>query len=255
MSWNWFLILSLLFWNCSEPEPSYHSALLSGYHYLEIPHSEDIAYLENGNHTIQFWFRADTALQNYSPALFMLTNSTGGNEYGLYLSRNFGGTWMLYAQDKLQSLIRFDADARDGRFHYLALTINYQRREAMLRLDTLQETFSWPDSVIFSGSNLLIGADYDDFNDDVGNFWLGEIDELRIWREILDNSTLDFHYKNPAKVTRHYNSSWENRLIGLWRMNSLSNGYINDDSGNGNNARFISVNGDIKLSDKGYEHP
>lgn len=255
MSWKLSPILSLLFLSCALEEPENYSASLDGAHYLEIPHSEDIAYLGKGSHTAQIWFRADRNLQDYSQSLLMLTNASGGNEYGLYLSRNFGDTWLLYADDLLQGIIRFAIDARDGRFHYLALTIDYQKKLAKLRLDTLSESIPWPDSLEFSGSNLLIGADYDAFNNDVGNFWLGAIDEVRIWREALPDSTLDFHYKNPAKVTRHYDSAWKNRLIGLWRMNHLKNGMIPDDSGHNNDAKFISLTGEIRLRDFGYENP
>jgi hypothetical protein len=255
MSWKLSAILSLLFLSCALEEPENYSASLEGAHYLEIPHSADIAYLEKGSHTAQFWFRADSNLQDYSQSLLMLCNASGGNEYGLYLSRNFGDTWLLYAGDSLQGIIRFAIDVRDGQFHYLSLTIDYQQGAATLRLDTLSERIAWPDSLEFAGSNLLIGADYDAFNNDVGNFWLGAIDEVRIWREALPDSTLDFHFENPAKVTRHYNSVWKNRLIGLWRMNRLKNGIIYDDSGHKNHAKFISITGEIRLRDLGFENP
>ena len=58
----------------------------------------------------------------------------------------------------------------------------------------------------------------------LGNFWTGNIDEMRLWSSVLSTTTIDFHVKNPNKLVEisedeNGNKWWETTpLIGLWRF-------------------------------------
>ena len=87
-------------------------------------------------------------------------------------------------------------------------------------------------------SNMLIGADYDPpgINSNPGNYWVGTIDEVRIWTKAIQSSEVSFHNKYPDKLTEHYSSEGLKPLIGIWRFNKTSSDIIHDESGNGNVA-------------------
>ncbi len=79
---------------------------------------------------------------------------------------------------------------------------------------------------------MLIGADYDPpgVNSNEGNFWYGYIDEVRIWNKDLISTDVEFHYKNPDKLTQHYSPSIINTLIGLWRFNEVVDEFVPNES-------------------------
>lgn len=249
------LILSLTLIACGDQPSLFYSADLSGTQYLEVLNSPDIESMGNHETAIEIWFRADSIDLDDSPALLCMTNSSGGNELGIYLSKNFGNTGMIYARDQLALMFSLPFTLRDGTFHFMALSCDYNRLRATLTIDNFDTTMAWPDSLNLRGSNLLFGADYDSFNDDIGNYWTGDIDEIRIWRHTLSSETMEFHFNNPAKVTEHFNSTWKDSLLGLWRMNVQTDNYVADESGHANHAYVHSVSGDFLFSSQGTEHP
>ena len=78
-------------------------------------------------------------------------------------------------------------------------------------------TFS--DANINIGENdLVIGGKVNRELSTLGNFWTGNIDEMRLWSSVLNATIIAFHYNNPEKLAESYEDSYVTDLTGLWRF-------------------------------------
>jgi len=242
------LVFILFFMSCEEePKIGINSLRFEGSYYLEVPNSASIKSLLTGNFTIEMWAAGNSILPDVARTLFMAGNNEGGNEIGIYQGPYDSSLVWVFVDDKLFGDFNIpDLDWRIKKMHHLCLIrvdnfISFyfdgilKRRKAISDLD-----------LDIGSSNMLIGADYDppSVNSNEGNFWYGYIDEVRIWNKDLISTDVEFHYKNPDKLTRHFSEAGLDSLKGLWRFNEEDNEVLPDESGSKNDA-YIRGNNNI----------
>lgn len=240
-----FILISAfmtIFAACTDP-PSGTSrpyVYLSGSTYIEIPFQIGFSALSTGDFTIEGWFVADRAMSNELYSLFMISNDRGENTLGLYLDPDEDDTWAFFLQDQLVDIKAAPFHADDGEIHFAAFTYASASGQWELYLDS--QVFmkgiltGGPD---FQNSNILIGADYDGANTNVGNLWHGRIYEWRIWKKYYVSEIMQFKAEHPDKLTRHYHPGWTDDILGLWRMKVDENEIIADEGPGENNAHLL----------------
>ncbi|MFP4474496.1 MAG: PKD domain-containing protein [Desulfatibacillaceae bacterium] len=138
--------------------------------------------------TVELWIKPNSATGD--PAMFMRGDGGGNNE--LY----FG----LDSASSIDAIINnsshdFDgsADFLDGQWHHIALT--WDGTQALCYVDGAPYGDTWDITATldFGGCNAVIGGDLDSFNGNPDNFFIGQMDDLRLWnaartaQEISDN--------------------------------------------------------------------
>ncbi|MBU0711222.1 LamG domain-containing protein [bacterium] len=211
----------------------------TGEHYLEISNNASIKSFVSGDFAIEIWACGDSSRADLARTLVMLGNNNGGNEIAIYQGAIDSSMVIVYIDDNLFgmfSVSELDWSAREK--HYLCLSradnfFSFYVDGRRLKSVSMENT-----DLDIGSSNMLIGADYDlpGVNSNPGNYWVGTIDEVRIWTKAIQSSEVSFHNKYPDKLTEHYSSNGLEPLIGIWRFNNEQTGIIPDESGSGNDA-------------------
>ncbi len=246
---NILLLALLAFFSCEEnTEPiSTDTLKLEGENYLLIANTTEIKEVFEGDFSIEIWATGGSDIPQTSRSLFMVGNNEGGNEVAIYQGPNFNNSINVFINDEKFGIFRIDElDWRDNKMHYFSLTRTgnfvsfYFDGEMMLRKNMLNLEIN------IGSSNVLIGADYDSpgVNSNVGNFWIGNFDEIRLWQKSILKEEIEFHYLNPDKLTEHFYAGFKDDLVGLWRFNQKSGDMVTDDSSHGNDA-LIMGNGTV----------
>lgn len=220
-----------------ESEEAVTAMGFSGGHYLEIANSASIKAVAAGDFTIEIWAGGDTSRAEVARTLVMVGNNDGGNEIAIYQGPENSSMVVVFIDGRLFG--RFYVTGLDwsaGEKHYLCLSraanfFSFYFDGRCLRSVALDNT-----DLDIGTSNLLIGGDYDGFNSSPGNYWVGTMDEVRLWSKAIHSDEVKFHYRNPDKLTEHYSSDGLTPLKGLWRFNREYSGYVPDESGNDNHA-------------------
>lgn len=229
-----------LFTQCgNESVETVTSIGFTGEQYLEIPNNTSIKSLVSGDFAIEVWARGDSSRADVARTLVMLGNNNGGNEIAFYQGAIDSSLVIVYIDDNRFGMFNVSGlDWTTGEKHYLCLSradnfFSFYFDGRRLKSVSMENT-----DLDIGSSNMLIGADYDlpGVNSNPGNFWVGTIDEVRIWTKAIQSSEVSFHKKYPDKLTEHYSSDGLEPLIGIWRFNSEYIGLIHDESGNGNDA-------------------
>ena len=242
------LSLFLCLVSCDNPLQSVsveqYSVYLSGSEYIEVPYSPSLDSLNSGQFSIELFVQPDSITGQDSPALFMVSNDSGGNEIGLY--RNFARDDMLmtYMGDRpvpgVNNVPIPGFQFTDGQWHFIAIT--YDSGAVTLYIDGQRLlTGQLPDStrLHISHRSLLIGADYDGTT--VGNHWNGLIDEVRLWNTVLTGEEIRFHMENPDQLSKNYDRTRrpQDLLLGLWRFNEGSGQAVTDASDYENHGTIV----------------
>jgi len=248
---NLLTILLLCIWlmgfitRCGKESAETVTSLgFTGEQYLEIPNNVSIKSLVSDDFAIEIWAAGDSSRADVARTLVMLGNNNGGNEIAIYQGATDSSLVIVYVDDNLFGMFNVNGlDWTSGEKHYLCLSradnfFSFYFDGRRLKSVSLENT-----DLDISSSNMLIGADYDlpGVNSNPGNYWVGTIDEVRIWTKAIQSSDVSFHNKYPDKLTEHYSSTGLEPLIGIWRFNTEHTGSIPDESGNGNDA-FIRGN-------------
>lgn len=242
-----FLLLAGL-GSCSNPLESIsqdqYSLYLAGGSYVEVPKQPSLDSLNSGRFTIELFLQPDTMVGEDSPALFMATNDSGGNEIGLYRSRVFDDRLLVYVDDKsvpgVNNVPISGLHFTNGEWMFLAMTYD-SGRVAIYVNGKAQIQGALPDSTQIAVGNypLLIGADLD--GQSLGNFWTGAFDEVRLWQDVLSPAEIAFHAIHPEKLSEHYKrgDTPAERLLGLWRFNEGAGTAVTDGSIYGNHGVIV----------------
>ncbi len=176
--------------------------------YVLVPNNTS---LDVQSFTIEVWIKPTRT----NRAIFMRGNSTGGNELLLWLDTN--STVQAYLDDGSPQSFSGATNFADGSWHHVALV--YDASVGLLSCYVDGALYGSPVSLTvtldFGKSNAIIGADFDTFNRSVGDYFTGEIDDVRIWSiartaaEIADNK--------DAELTGS-----ESGLVGYWNMDAVS---------------------------------
>jgi len=236
-----FLMFGLLcgIFCCSpdSPDETVVAMGFSGEHYLEIANSASIKAATAGDFTIEIWAGGDTSRAEVARTLVMVGNNDGGNEIAIYQGPEDSSMVVVFIDEQLFGRfyvtgLDWNADEK----HYLCLSraanfFAFYVDGRRLRSVELANT-----DLDIGTSNLLIGGDYDGFNSNPGNYWVGTIDEVRLWSKAIHSDEVSFHHRNPDKLTEHYSADGLVPLKGLWRFNRKYSGFVPDESGNDNHA-------------------
>ncbi len=235
-----FLCLSLfLLSGCTQvPEGNARPFVyFHGKNYLEIKNSESINLINTEDFTLEGWFSYEKSGQEELSCLFMISNDKGENTLGLYCDPEFDNNWAFFLGDRLVGVVETDFSASDDEIHFVAFSCNRQDSSWVLYLDT-RAVFSGnlDTDLDFQNSDILLGADFDSPNTDVGNLWTGRLYEWRLWKYSLTPTEELFTCSHPDKITVHYTPGWQTDLLALWRMALTESGDIIDESNNANTA-------------------
>lgn len=226
--------------HCGESSEDTVAAMgFRGEHYLEVGNSAELKSLFDGDFTIEVWVRGDSSRAVAARSVLMFGNNDGGDEIAIYQGAWDSSMVSVWIDDKLYCMYSVNGlDWGKREKHYLCLSrasdfFSFYVDGRRLKSVALSNT----DLDIGSG-NLLIGADYDPpgVNSNVGNYWVGTVDEVRIWEKAIQSSDVSFHNKHPDKLTEHYSPNGLDPLIGLWRFNEERTGFVPDESGHSHDA-------------------
>ena len=227
----WKLFILLVCFSCTDlilhDTTEYHSIQLNGNAWIHIKNDvdeeNDISIMDDA-FTLEFWFTGGNSGNSESACLVSIIDIDGAIKFGLFkdpLSPNALEVWLDDTHlDPI--LLNLDENLNSGsKFHHIAITSN---ENIQIYLDgTLIETFTGM-SINIDENDLAIGGKVNRELSILGNFWTGNIDEMRLWSSVLNATTIDFHVKNPDKLVeisedQAGNKWWETTpLTGLWRF-------------------------------------
>ncbi len=162
--------------------------------------------------TIEAWIKPASIYGE--PAIFMRGNASGGNEifFGLSSSSRFS-----ILVDDQKSYFDGSANLQDGNWHHVALVFDQAAGQLTCYVDGA--AYGTPQTLTatldFGGSHALVGADFDSFNGSLGNYFKGDIDEVRLWSTA--RSAADIAAAMNTELT-----GTEDGLVGYWPCNTVS---------------------------------
>jgi hypothetical protein len=191
--------------NENKDKASNYSMTFDGINdYVYVPDAPDLRF-GTGDFTISTWFKAP------SPSDFRTIiskgNDTGGGGFQLYLRND--STIRLYYDSTF--ILTDSANPFDNAWHHLVVT--RIGTAFVMYVDNSSVDTSSPTLKDFSSTDLLrIGV-----RSNLGNDYLGNIDELSLWNKGLSASEVSELYNNgiPSNLASH--SSYSN-AISWWRM-------------------------------------
>ena len=237
------IILLLIFIGCeNDDDLGNRSIILDGNDCIRIKYNESLATLNRNQFTLEGWVEGDSIRGGDTPALWMIGDAAGGNELGMYFDHTEPNEIIIVVDNQI--VIDVVPEKYDYYYQYVFFALTVDFPEIKLYINGAEEISAiMPDSIKFNGNDFLIGADTDSVNAKFGNWWYGSIDEVRLWKEALDAETIEFHHKNPEKLSEHYTPTGLDSLIGLWRFNTKDDDIVLDASGSENNGEIITDNG------------
>ncbi|KAA3600521.1 MAG: PKD domain-containing protein, partial [Candidatus Scalindua sp. AMX11] len=185
--------------------------------YLLIPSDEA---LDVQDHTVEAWIRPTSA----NRAIFMRGNSSGGNELLFWLDTT--STIQAYLDNGPAKRFSGTANFTDGAWHHVAMVYDSSAGQVSCYVDgALYGTpVSLSVTLDFGGSHALIGADFDSFNRNVGDYFSGDIDEVRLWNEARTES--EIAGGKDAELT-----GTERGLVGYWKLNTTTDTHVQEVTG------------------------
>lgn len=223
---------------CSAPqeEEGVNSLYFGGDCYVEIVNNTSLRSMVEGDFSIELWVAADQSVATTLRTIIMAGNNRGGNEIGIYQAAYDSSAILVYIADQLMGEYKINnLNWRQGKFHYICLT-----KEGVVVSFYFDGLLVGSQTMIGVGlnlgsSNILIGADYDPpgVNANVGNFWKGWVDEVRLWSRCIKADEVQYKAHHPEKLLQYYSVDDLARLSGLWRFNAIQELILSDESGKG----------------------
>ena len=221
----WWIILLLMCMSCTDlllqDNTKYNSIHLNGNAWIHIINSSNddnnISVMNNA-FTLEFWFTGGNSGDSTSACLLSIIEENGAINFGLFkdpLSPNALEVWLNDSRlDPI--LLNLEEDLNSGStFHHIAITSN---ENIQIYIDGIRvKTFSEM-SINIGENDLAIGGKVNRDLSTVDNFWMGNIDEMRLWSSVLNATIIAFHYNNPEKLAESYEDSYVTDLTGLWRF-------------------------------------
>jgi len=221
----WKLIILLICFSCTDlilqDTTEYHSIHLNGNAWINIENDvndeNDISKMNNA-FTLEFWFTGGNSGNSESACLASIIDVTGAIKFGLFkdpLSPNVLEVWVDDTQlDPIP--LDLEEDLNSGlNFHHIAITSD---ETIQIYLDgTRIKTFTEM-SINIDENDLAIGGKVNHGLSTLGNFWTGNIDEMRLWSSVLSSTVISYHANNSKKVAESSEENHITSLTGLWRF-------------------------------------
>jgi len=221
----WRIILLLMCMSCTnlllQDSTKYNSIHLNGNAWIQIEYdtnNENGISIMDDAFTLEFWFTGGNSGNSESACLVSIIDNDGAIKFGLFkdpLSPNAFEVWLNDTRLDPISL-NLDEDLNSGLdFHHLAITSN-QNIEIYLdgsKIKTFSGLF-----INIDENDLAIGGKVNQELSTLGNFWTGNIDEMRLWSSVLSSAVISHHTNNPEKIAESYEEIHVTSLTGLWRF-------------------------------------
>ncbi len=166
------------------------------------------ASLDVQNFTVEAWFSSkDVAYRS----ILMRGNSSSGDE--MYVQFTGSSSVRVYVNDTYKNFTG-GFSIQDGLFHHIAVVYDSSAGTIDCYMDG-EEYGSTATGVSgpldFAESNLLIGAFYSYYNSNIGNYWNGKLDDVRLWNKTRTKAEIQ-STKDSALTGS------EDGLVGYWKM-------------------------------------
>jgi PKD repeat protein len=180
--------------------------------YVLIPSD---AFSDMDSFTVEAWIKSTSV---NGKAVFMRGNATGGNE--IYFGFYNGSTIDIHIDDGPVQRFPGATNFADDNWHHVAMTYNGTDQTLNCYADgVLYGTSTVPADankadIRFEGSHALIGADFDTFNGSLGNYFYGQIDDVRVWEGV----------RTPAQINDNKDTALtgsESGLAGYWKLDDF----------------------------------
>jgi len=251
-------LIMALYSSCSEPavEEGVNSLRLGGACYVEVANSDTMKSIFSDDFSLEIWAMADTSLPADARTLVMVGNDNGGDEIAIFQGADDSSLIEVFIDEQLfGSFSIAGLDWRSQVFHYLCLTEAENVVTFFFDGNRVKSKLIAGLAIDIGASHLLIGADYDlpGVNTNVGNYWEGYFDEVRLWRRCIESAEVQFHANNPDKLLEHYVPDDLATLAGLWRFNAAFTGSSFDESGCGHSTTLQGTLANITWSTIGAQ--
>ena len=225
------LILPIIFFSCTDlilkDSVEYHSIQLNGGAWIninnDIDNQNDLSLMDN-NFTLEFWFTGGISNTSEALCLVSIIDSIGTIKFGVFKDPTTPNYLDIWLDDTQLESIFLDLESdlnNNSNFHHIAIT---SKEDIQFYFNGLLVKTYQGQNIKIDDNDLTLGGKVNRQMTTLGNFWIGNFDEIRLWTSVLSESLIDFHIKNPDKlvesaVDENGNNWWEtNPLIGLWRF-------------------------------------
>ncbi len=238
-----------LYQSCDETSIEYHSVVLNGNESIQMGPHDSLKILSDGTWCFEIFFTMNTRDYPENRTLFSI-NDSSQSILSVNTVRDSLSFWYVLAGTDTLFTAEIHIPVWDDVFHLLVLNMNYASRRIDLWIDQERVgnygNYTTPIPSPGVKSYFLIGEnEYDPGS----SFWLGLIDECRLWDRDLSDDVILFHRTNPDKLTEHYDhEAGSSGLLALWRFNNETGLIIPDDGLYGIDAFILSQSGTITHS-------
>ncbi|MFC1481984.1 LamG-like jellyroll fold domain-containing protein [Candidatus Neomarinimicrobiota bacterium] len=256
-------LLTFCFYTCEEPVDTIDSVTLQAGAYVHIPNnhvagvddSTSLALLDTKVFSIEIRASGDILPEEVTTlrAMFMVSNDQNGLEIGIYRVTTNPAMISVWMDAGPIGNWEIPGCNWNDINNFTQVVVTYDGSDwAVYGNGTLLERDTRILDINIGSSGALIGAGWTTVNDQSSllNHWYGNIDEVRLWNSVIDSDDMEFRYKNPKNLTRHYSANGLDPLFGLWRFNDETSdgGTIPDASTKGNDATIHAGNGSFTFS-------
>lgn len=222
----WKLFILLICFSCTDlilqDNTEYHSIQLTGNAWIHIQNdineeNNDISIMDDA-FTLEFWFTGGNSGDSESACLVSIIDAAGAIKFGLFKDPLSPNTLEVWLNDtRLDPIpLNFIEDLNSGsNFHHIAITSD---ENIQIYLDgTNIKTFTEM-GITIDENDLAIGGKVNHELSTLGNFWTGNIDEIRLWSTVLNSTVILYHANNPEKMAESFEEIHVTKLTGLWRF-------------------------------------
>ena len=281
------IILMLIFNSCTDMlinDETYKSVNLKGGSWIEFQ-SADIQDYLNNNFTLQLWISGNTNSSNNAKTLLSILNDNDNSIiFGLFRNTSIDNSLDIYLPNgDIETISNDNLNWSQISFNLITITsesLNDGSGDSTIKvfINDAEVFESQPINFNIGDNNLIIGGRVNTSQTYADNFWIGLIDEIRLWDYPLTTDEISFHMNNPTKLNvssgcsdSQYNNltsceeageTWSgiysddrlDNLVGLWRFNYNSPQYnildescteLNLDSGVSDDSECNDINGVI----------
>lgn len=218
------LLLFILLFSCTDSilydKDTLNSIQLNDNAWIHIRNhiddENDISIIDD-QFTLEFWFTGGNTGSSKSACLVSIIGQNGEINFGLFKDPNSPKAFEVWLDDtRLESIeLNINEDLNSSNiFHHIAITSN-QYTEIYLngsKIKIIEEKININDN------DLVIAGKVNQSLSVLDNFWIGNIDEMRLWSTVLNDSVIQFHVSNPYKVSESYEDDHVSTLTGLWKF-------------------------------------
>jgi len=240
-------------------EEKYNSLYFSGGSWIEFAQIDSMK-LESNDFTIQLWVSGGEMNSNEAPAMFSIIDPNDNITLAILRDMNQKNSITTIINSTIGKHEYSGLDWSDSDKFYL-FSFNFSTTKG-LNVYINENKILDSGNLDVEGNTFNVGAIVNEDRTILENFWYGYIDEIRLWNTILTDSTIKFQSEHPDKLGDNYRytdgngneiSTYNDSLIGIWRLNfeePLT--IIEDDSEYNNDGTIYSLSGfSVELSEKG----